>query len=130
MRIPVLACILALAACQTPGASVAVPGTHSVRHEQSLQLPDGSRLDYVRLVADSRCRPDVQCIRAGDADIELRWQPASGVAVSVVLNSDPRNPQRAPNTTRIGPWRVALAALGWQQPPAATLVISRADQGQ
>ena len=120
----------ALVACHTPGAAagdVSVPGTQTLHPGQALRLPDGGRLTYVRVVADSRCRPDVQCIRAGDADLELRWQPRTGTALTVVLNSDPRNLQQAPNAAVFGSWRVALAALDWSRPPVATLVIGTAD---
>ena len=129
MRLASVSIVLALAACQSPGGGidrgVAVPGDHAVRLGQSLALPDGSRLTYVRLVADSRCRPGVQCIRAGDADIELRWNPASGNALSALLNSDPRNRQKAPNATRFGEWQIALKSLDSSQPPVATLSLDR-----
>lgn len=123
-----------LAGCQSPGGAggtpgspgAGVPGDHSLRIGQSLTLPDRSTLTYVRVVADSRCRPDVQCIRAGDADIEFRWSPATGSSQSTVLNSDPRNQQQAPNSARLGPWQVALKGLDWQQPPQATVTITSA----
>ena len=38
----------------------------------------GGRLRYLRLVNDSRCAPDVQCVWAGDAEIALEWTPAGG----------------------------------------------------
>ena len=133
-----LAFVVAVAGCQSPGdggaaspssqrPEAAIPGDHVLRVGQSLALPDGSTLTYTRLAADSRCRPDVQCIRAGDADLELRWQPRTGTALTVVLNSDPRNLQQAPNAAVFGSWRVALAALDWSRPPVATLVIGTAD---
>lgn len=135
MRPLILACVIAIAGCQSPGSngapsgqagSVRVPGEHALGVGQSLTLPDRSTLTYVRVVADSRCRPDVQCIRAGDADIELRWEPASGNAASATLNSDPGNLQKAPNSTRFGSWQVALKALDWKEPPTATLSVTRA----
>ncbi len=135
MRSLLLAFAVAFAGCQSPGgngapassaAAVNVPGDHALRVGQSLTLPDRSTLTYARLVADSRCRPDVQCIRAGDADIELRWTPASGTAATAVLNSDPGNLQQAPNSSRFGTWQVALKALDWKEPPTATLSIRRA----
>lgn len=134
MRLPFFAIAMFLTACQSPGtgnasasSSVTVPGDHALRAGQSLSLPDDSTLTYVRLVADSRCRPDVQCIRAGDADIELRWNPASGSAVNATLNSDPGNQQQAPNQANFGGWQVALKSLDWKQPPTATVTISRAN---
>lgn len=126
----ILASLLLIAACQSPGggsaqSSATVPGSNTIRQGQTLALPDGSQLTYVRVVADSRCRPDVQCIRAGDADIEFRWNPAAGNALIAVLNSDPRNQQQAPNQTQFGEWQVALASLDWKEPPVAEVSISK-----
>ena len=104
---------------------IGVPGQHRLSAGETVFLPDGSRLDYARLVADSRCRPGVQCIRQGDADIELRWQPAKGNAIMATLNSDPRNRQQAPSRTGLGPWRIRLQSLDWSTPPVATLEIVR-----
>lgn len=133
MRFFLFAATLMLAACQAVGGhdaaspsthTVAVPGDHVVKPGQSLTLPDRSTLTYVRVVADSRCRPEVQCIRAGDADIQLQWISAAGITLGAALNSDPRNQQQAPSSTRFGPWQVALASLDWQTPPAATVSIT------
>ena len=125
MSLILFACAM-LAACQAPGAgrAAAVPGEQHLEVGDSITLPGHSTLAYVRVVADSRCRPEVTCIRAGDADIELRWTPASAAAVTATLNSDPGNQQRAPNAARLGAWNVRLKALDWRQPPAATLAIS------
>ena len=129
-RMPVIlvACTL-LAACQSPGAGrlAAAPGEYRLQAGESLTLPDRSQLTYVRLVADSRCRPDVVCIRAGDADIELQWKPAAGTAQVQLLNSDPRNLQGAAHSARLGDWQVTLKALDWHEPPVATLTVARAE---
>lgn len=129
MRIFLFAALLTMAACQSPGvdrsSAASVPSDHTLRIGQSLSLPDGSSLTYVRVVADSRCRPDVQCIRAGDADLEFRWAPVAGSARVATLNSDASNQQRAPNSTQLGEWQVALKSLDWQEPPVATVSISR-----
>lgn len=127
-RMPVIlvACTL-LAACQSPGAGrlAAAPGEYRLQAGESLTLPDRSQLTYVRLVADSRCRPDVVCIRAGDADIEVRWTSPSGKPSLARLNSDPGNQQQAPNAAHFGPWAVALKALDWRNPPTATVSLTR-----
>ena len=47
-------------------------------------VADASRLQYVRLVNDSRCPLDRQCVWAGDAIVALEWTPASGAAESCV----------------------------------------------
>ena len=128
-RLPAIAFLVmaGLAACQGPAGTraISVPGQHHLAVGDAVPLPDGSRLGYVRLVADSRCRPGVQCIRAGDADIELRWQPAGRDAVVATLNSDPRNRQQAPNQVEFGLWQVRLQSLDWSTPPVAALDIAR-----
>ena len=117
--------VAGLAGCQAPGArrAVPVPGQHRLAVGEVVRLPDASQLGYVRLVTDSRCRPGVQCIWAGKAEIELRWQPATGDAVVTTLDSDARSRRQ---TARFGPWQVRLQALDWNLPPAATLDITRA----
>ena len=133
MRLLLLAAVIALTSCQSAGnastssGAVSVPGDYALRVGQSLMLADGSLLTYVRVVADSRCRPDVQCIRAGDADIELRWKPAAADPLTAVLNSDPRNLQGAAHSARLGDWQVTLKALDWHEPPVATLTVARAE---
>lgn len=50
-------------------------------------------LRYDKLVGDSRCPPDVQCIWAGDAEVQFSWTPNGGKAESFSLHtgSEPRN---------------------------------------
>lgn len=87
---------------------------------QSANLADGSLLAYTRLVNDSRCAPDVQCVWEGDAEIELRWKPAQGAARDVSLHTSPR---AGSTTASIGERRVTLVALARGIAPAATLRI-------
>ena len=91
---------------------------------ESTRLADGSRLRYLRLLNDSRCPPDVQCVWAGDAEIALRWQPAGGRAQDLSLHT---SNVRGSNNARIGDRRVTLVALDRGIAPAATLRIERAD---
>jgi hypothetical protein len=46
---------------------------------ESVALPDRSVLRYVGVKSDSRCRPDVKCVWAGDAEVSFEWT-ASGAA--------------------------------------------------
>lgn len=50
-------------------------------------------LRYARLIGDSRCPPDVQCIWAGDAEIGFDWTPNGGKTESFSLHtgSEPRD---------------------------------------
>ncbi|SIQ04825.1 hypothetical protein [Solilutibacter tolerans] len=135
MRTLLLVVAMSLVACQSSGnggnastsSTTSALENHTLGTGQSVSLPDRSTLTYVRVVADSRCRPDVQCIRAGDADIEFKWTPVAGNPLTTALNSDPRNQQNAPNSARFGRWQVVLKGLDWEEPPRATLTISQAD---
>jgi len=100
-----------LGACATPGnvgiragdgaTVVLVPG-------QTARLANGGGLRYVRLVDDSRCPPDVQCIWAGDAVIALRWVPASGPARDLQLHF---NAAAGPNQMDLDGRRVTFTGL-------------------
>ena len=60
---------------------------------EEVVLPDDSRLRYLRLVTDSRCPPDVNCVWAGDAIVEFSWVAASGATQTFELHTglEPRS---------------------------------------
>ena len=124
-----LGSLLLLSACSTVvdagtgGRSVSDGETFSIDPGGQVMLADQSQLRYERLVADSRCRPDVQCIRAGDAEIALRWIPASGVADSFNLKTPP---PAQPQSHALGERRVTLVSLDRGEMPAAQLRIDPA----
>jgi hypothetical protein len=95
--IAISAFAIALAACTTTGAqpadTVADGSSITLAPGQSASLADNSRIDYVKLDSDSRCRPDVQCVWAGDAVIAMRWTPRSGAARDFELHTtlDPKS---------------------------------------
>ena len=91
---------------------------------ETARLADGSRLSYLRLVNDSRCLPGVQCVWAGDAEIALRWQPASGRAQELALHTASL---RGSDVARIGERSVTLVALERGIAPRASLRIDKAD---
>jgi hypothetical protein len=93
----------------SPGASFAMSPGESVR------LPDASTLRYVRVVADSRCPPDVQCIRAGDAELLFELAPAQGESRQVTV----KLPQ-AP-TAALGTWTLRVESLSFEAPQQATV---------
>lgn len=80
-------------------------------------LPDGAGLRYVEVVADSRCPPGVNCIRAGDAEVRFEVEMASGEVRPLTLNT----PERP--TTIIGDWRVELQQLAFGEAPPATVRV-------
>lgn len=135
-RLPALLAMLLFAStgCVATGAATSPPadtsqppasdeGRFTLALGQSTQLSDGSRLSYTSLVNDSRCAPDVQCIWAGDAEIALRWKPASGSAQDLRLHT---NAQSGPSSTRIGERTLTLVSLERGIGPKATLSIADA----
>jgi len=74
----VLATLLVACAAPSVGIRATDGGTIALVPGQVATLANGGRLRYLRLVNDSRCAPDVQCVWAGDAVIELHWVPVNG----------------------------------------------------
>ena len=124
MRLLIAIAAIALAACTTTGAQPA--DTNTVADGASIQLAPGesatladdSRLDYVKLDGDSRCRPDVQCVWAGDATIAMRWTPASGAAQAFELHTT-----LDPKSFTAGSRTITLTALERGDAPKATLQV-------
>lgn len=85
---------------------------------ESAKLADASQLRYVRLVEDSRCPPDVQCVWAGDAIVAFQWTPASGAAQDFELHTG-----LEPRTQAIGGRTLTLKSLARGAQPAASLVV-------
>jgi hypothetical protein len=120
-----LALTASLAACAYPynvGVKVADGATVPLMPGQSAALPDG-QLRYLRLANDSRCKPGVQCVWAGDAVIELQWSPTAGAARNLRLHL---NPQAGPTTAKLDARTVSFTHLAQGQ-PQASLRIDRAD---
>jgi hypothetical protein len=114
-----------LAACAYPynvGTEVADGATVALMPGQSAALPDGS-LRYVRLANDSRCKPGVQCVWAGDAVIELHWMPATGAARDLPLHL---NPQAGATSATVGTRIVTFTHLA-DASAEASLRVDRAN---
>jgi len=92
----------------------------SMHQGETVRLSDGATLRYVDVPQDSRCPPNVQCIRAGDADIEFRYTPNGGAATTVTPNL-PEAPVKS-----LGAWQLTVQALGFEAPAAVTLRIDPA----
>ncbi|MCJ0826082.1 hypothetical protein MQC88_08945 [Luteimonas sp. 50] len=124
--------LLALAACGTapagdgPGPVAMNPvadGTpFNLLPQQDVALADQSRLRFVEVANDSRCRPGQQCIWAGDAELVFQWQPASGASETFSLHTTKGDKVHA-----IGERRLSLLSLSFDEPPAASLRVDRAD---
>lgn len=135
-RIASLLAIALLAGCAgaAPSSPQAPSSEDANVHEAATQtvtlgvgeratLADGSQLTYLRLVNDSRCPPDVQCVWAGDAEIRLRVQPKRGAASELSLHTSPLRGQGQTEAT-VGGLRIALQSLERGIAPKATLTIT------
>jgi len=123
---PVL--IVAIGACAAVPASgdasrdvVADGSDFSLQPGATVTLADHSRLRYLRLIADSRCQPDVQCIWAGDAEVAFQWVPAGGTAEDFSLHTGKGQKERP-----LGERRLALVSLTRGPESTAGLRIERA----
>ena len=126
-RVFLFAGSLALAACATAAGGSARMITDgqsfSMQPAETVTLADHSQLRYLRLVADSRCPPDVQCIRAGDAEIALQWTPVASAARDFSLKTPPVQPYSHDLGTR----RLTLVSLGRGEAPQAQFRIDHID---
>jgi hypothetical protein len=112
---------VALGACASGSARTAKSGeSFTLMPGEAVMLPDASTLRYVHVTQDSRCRPTVQCIRAGDADVAFEFTVARGAPVLVNVNI-PESPQAS-----MGAWRLQLLALAFDEPGQATVRVDAA----
>ncbi|MEO5827285.1 MAG: hypothetical protein ABIQ48_01500 [Luteimonas sp.] len=77
--------ILLLGAFAANAAGVRINGprlsagdTFSMRPETSVAVPGSGSLRYLKVTADSRCKPDVQCVSAGNAEVAFEWHGSDG----------------------------------------------------
>ncbi|RDZ27844.1 hypothetical protein [Lysobacter silvisoli] len=113
--------LAALSACAAGGGTgPAGERTAILKPGESIALSDRSQLHYLGVSNDSRCPPNVQCIRAGDADVNFELKPAQGEALPLAFNTE--------RTTRLsaGGWDFELQQLAPGEAPAATLRIAAA----
>lgn len=111
--------ISGLAACASAGRALTPGQPTTLRQGQSVVLPDTAILGYLGVGADSRCRPDVQCIRAGDADVLLEFSAPGAAKRSITINTD------SPAAI-VGQWRVQLLSLEFGPSASATLQVDPA----
>ena len=112
-----LPCLL-LVACASAGRMISPGQPMVLQPGESVSLPDGAALRHLGVSADSRCLPDVQCIRAGDADVALEYTARGAASRSITINTD------APSAD-VGEWRLRLLSLEFAAPPRATLQVDR-----
>jgi hypothetical protein len=81
---------------------------------------EGLTLIYERLLEDSRCRPDVQCIWAGNGRILVTMTKQGTAPAGLELNTT-----LEPKTGRYLDYSVSLVELGREEPPVATVQVNR-----
>jgi hypothetical protein len=114
--------VLAAACSSAPAADEgrALGERFSLRPGESAAIRgERAAIVFERVVSDSRCAVDVQCIWAGEARASFRLQPAGGAAISFELDTD-RN-----RTHEVGGFRVTLD--GVSPAPRSTAPITAAD---
>ena len=120
--------LFALAACAATatgtrgGATGPADGdTFGMVPGATVSLPGEGTLHYARLVADSRCMPDVQCIWAGDAEVAFEWRPAGSAVDAFSLHT-----HKGDKSHRIGRHVVSLVELARGDAPEARLELGAA----
>jgi hypothetical protein len=117
------ALLLASACAHAPAAAVTGPALgerFTLRVGESASIRgESATIVFDRIVSDSRCAVDVQCIRAGEARAALRLEPGEGPEISFELDTD-RDRSR-----EVGGYRVTL--VGASPAPRSTVRIAPAD---
>lgn len=119
---------LLLSGCSSSPSANAGSGTgmiadgssFTMRPGEAVKLSDRSTLRYVTVKSDSRCRPDVQCIHAGNAVLAFESTSSGGRAQSFELNSSDQ-----PDSRTLGSMQVTLQSLSFDAEPSAQLTVER-----
>jgi len=119
---------LVLAACSAAATGIRPDGprlsdgdSFRMAAGTSVSVPGEGRLTYVKLVNDSRCLPDVQCVWAGDAEVAFQWHPTGGAAEAFSLHTG-----KGDKSHRIGEHRLVLTGLARGPAPEAQLKLEAA----
>ena len=96
------------------------PQTVTLGVGERATLADDSQLTYLRLVNDSRCLPDVQCVWAGDAELAFTWRAAGGAVQAFSLHTG-----KGAKTQALGERTLVLVSVARGPAPEAQLRIER-----
>lgn len=112
-----MACAAAPATGQADHSrTVAAGQTFAMSPGDSVGLPDRGTLRYVALKSDSRCRPDVRCVWAGDAEVTFEWTASGGDAQTFGLHTG-----KGDRSRNLASRKVTLVALARGERPEAQL---------
>lgn len=129
-RIVVLIAAIAAAGCfNSPSSPDAVAGRpFDLKAGAVSVLPDGTRLTFREVQADSRCPMDVMCVWAGDATVAITLTPSKGSSESRELHVQPSGSQISYAGYTIALTGLAPYPRATQQIPAgdyiATFIVS------
>jgi len=104
----------------TSGRMIVDGSSFAMQPDGTVTLSDRSKLRYVNVKSDSRCRPDVQCIHAGNAVLAFESTPSGGSVQSFELNSLDQ-----PQSRDLGSIKVTLESLSFDAAPRAQLKVER-----
>jgi hypothetical protein len=117
--------VLILAACSAAATGVRVGGprlsdgdSFRMRPGTSVAVQGEGTLLYVKVVNDSRCKPDVQCVWAGDAEVAFEWRSTGGAAEAFSLHTG-----KGDKSHPIGRHVLVLAGLDRGKAPGADLTL-------
>jgi hypothetical protein len=106
---------------QTPPAACSLGYPFLLRSGETVSVDgEGLTITYERLLEDSRCPEDVQCIWEGNGRILLTLAKVGSSPAGLELNT-----ALEPGSGRYLDYSVDLVELGREEPPAATLQVSR-----
>ncbi|GAB3388485.1 hypothetical protein [Lysobacter fragariae] len=108
---------LALASGCASGGGITPGSEFTMTVGAQVTLPDAATLRYTGIANDSRCPPDVQCIRAGDADVLFAFTPHGGAGIRITLNTE------RTLSAQVGGWQLQLVSLVPGGSPRATVRI-------
>ena len=81
-------------------------------------LPDGSVLTFQSVVNDSRCKPGVQCVWAGDAETRFTHTTRAGRNTIFSLHT-----QLQPRSKTLGASTLHLLDVDWNTPPGVRVEL-------
>jgi len=118
LRFTALAVVALLPGCATTGAVIA-GSDFTMSAGGKVSLPDATTLRYIGIAEDSRCPPDVMCIRAGDANVLFDHAAKGNAASRITLNTERQR------SAALGRWQLQLVDLATRgTPPVVTLRIN------
>jgi hypothetical protein len=117
--------VVVLAACSGAATGVRIGGprlsdgdSFRMKPGDAVSVTSEGTLRYVKVANDSRCKPDVQCVWAGDAEVAFEWRPDGGGTDAFSLHTG-----KGDKSHPIGSHVLVLAGLERGSAPVAQLTL-------